>query len=76
MSKVTQEQIAQHLGVSQQAVSKTLLKMGIDWKEMDLDGIRLAYISRLREVAAGHASIDGEYDLNKQRKSFNRTRRS
>lgn len=67
MSKVTQETIAQHLGVSQQAVSKTLLKMGIDWKEMGLDQIRLAYISRLREVAAGHASIDGEYDLNKER---------
>ena len=67
MSKVTQETIAQHLGVSQQAVSKTLSKMGIDWKEMDLDKIRLAYIARLREVAAGHASIDGEYDLNKER---------
>lgn len=63
----TQTEIANHLGISQQAVSKTLSKMGIDWKEMSLDEIRLAYISRLRETAAGHASIDGEYDLNKER---------
>ena len=64
----TQLQIAEHLGITQQAVSKTLDKMGIiDWQLMTLDQIRLAYIKRLREVAAGHASIDGQYDLNKER---------
>ena len=62
-----QTEIAEHLGISQQAVSKTLSKMGIEWRDKSLDEIRLAYISRLREVAAGHASIDGEYDLNKER---------
>lgn len=67
MSKVTQEEIAVHLGISQQAVSKTLSKMAIEWKEMSLDDIRLAYVARLREVAAGHASIDGELDLNRER---------
>lgn len=64
----TQLQIAEHLGITQQAVSKTLDKMGIiDWQLMTLDQIRLAYIKRFREVAAGHASIDGQYDLNKER---------
>ena len=64
----TQKEIAEHLGISQQAVSKTLDKMGIaDWKSMTLDQIRLAYIKRLREVASGHGSIDGQYDLNKER---------
>lgn len=63
----TQTEIAEHLGISQQAVSKTLSKMQIAWKDMTLDEIRLAYIGRLREVAAGHASIDGELDLNRER---------
>lgn len=67
MSKVTQNEIAEHLGISQQAVSKTLSKMAIDWKDMSLDEIRLAYIGRLRKVAAGQASIDGELDLNRER---------
>lgn len=63
----TQKEIAEHLGISQQAVSKTLSKMKVEWKEKSLDEIRLAYIKRLREIAAGHASLDGEYDLNKER---------
>lgn len=67
VSMTTQTEIANHLGISQQAVSKTLSKMGIEWRDKSLDEIRLAYVSRLREVAAGHASIDGEYDLNKER---------
>lgn len=50
----TQQEIAEHLGLSQQAVSKQLSKMGIeDWKEKSLDEIRLAYIERLRKAAAG-----------------------
>ena len=64
----TQLQIAEHLGITQQAVSKTLDKMGIvEWQLMSLDQIRLAYIKRLREVAAGHASIDGQFDINRER---------
>lgn len=67
MSDLTQKEIAEHLGITQQAVSKTLSKMGIDWHGKSLDEIRLAYIKRLRDVASGHASIDGSYDLNKER---------
>lgn len=37
----TQQQIAEHLGLSQQAVSKQLSKLGIDWKTASLDQIRL-----------------------------------
>lgn len=64
----TQTQIAEHLGITQQAVSKTLEKMGIvEWQVMTLDDIRLLYIKRLREVAAGRNSADGQYDLQKER---------
>lgn len=52
----TQTEIANHLGISQQAVSKTLSKMGIEWKDKSLDEIRLAYCARLREQASGHAN--------------------
>ncbi len=51
----TQQQIAEHLGLSQQAVSKQLSKMGIDYKNLTLDQIRLSYIERLRKAAAGQA---------------------
>ena len=54
----TQQQIAEHLGLSQQAVSKQLAKMGIDWRNLSIDEIRLAYIDRLRKSAAGQ---DDEY---------------
>ena len=49
----TQQQIAEHLGLSQQAVSKQLSKLGIDWKTASLDQIRLEYIKQLRKAAAG-----------------------
>ena len=42
----TQQQIAEHLGLSQQAVSKQLSKLGIDWKTASLDQIRLEYIKQ------------------------------
>lgn len=54
----TQQQIAEHLGLSQQAVSKQLAKMSIDWRNMSIDEIRLAYLDRLRKSAAGQ---DDEY---------------
>jgi len=65
---VTQQEIADHLGISQPAVVKQLKTLGIDdWKEKTLDEIRLAYIERLRATASGYASLDGTYDLNKER---------
>ena len=64
---LTQKEIADHIGVNQQRVSQLMKALGIDWREKSLDEIRLAYIGRLRETAAGFASVDGSYDLNKER---------
>lgn len=64
---VTLEQIGNHLGFSRQRAQKVMESLGIVWKEKTLDEIRLAYINRLRETAAGFASLDGSYDLNKER---------
>lgn len=50
---LSQKDIAEHLDMSQQAVSALLEQLGIDWKTSNLDVIRKAYIQRLREAAAG-----------------------
>lgn len=62
----TQANIAKHLGMTQQAVSKQIEPLGIDWRTAPLDEIRLAYIEHLRAVAAGHRSADG-FDLARER---------
>lgn len=41
--------------MSQQAASQMLAEMGVDWKAASLDEIRVEYIRRLREVAAGRS---------------------
>ncbi len=62
----TQVEIAEHLGMSQQAVSKQLAQLGIDSSTATLDEIRLAYIEHLRGLAAGHRTHDG-MDLTRER---------
>ena len=62
----TQKQIAEHLGMTQQAVSAQMSPLGIDWKNSTLGDIRLAYLNHLRSVAAGHRSADG-MDLARER---------
>jgi DNA-binding transcriptional ArsR family regulator len=62
----TQKAIAEHLGMSQPAVSQQLAPLGIDWKTATMESIRLAYIEHLRAVAAGHRSTDG-FDLARER---------
>lgn len=62
----TQREIAEHLGVSQQAVSQQMAPLGIDWRNETLDTIRLRYLDHLRGVAAGHRSADG-IDLARER---------
>lgn len=52
--------------MSQQAASQLLAEMGIDWKATSLDEIRVAYIRRLREMAAGRAAA-GDLDLATER---------
>ena len=62
----TQQEIATHLGISQQAVSQQMEPIGVDWRTATMDEIRLAYLAHLRGVAAGHRSADG-MDLARER---------
>ena len=62
----TQTDIADHLGMSQQAVSKQMEPLGLDWRTVSMDTVRLAYIEHLRAVASGHRSVDG-FDLARER---------
>jgi hypothetical protein len=62
----TQKKIAEHLGISQQAVSQQLQVLNLDIKTAGMDEIRLAYLAHLRGVAAGHRSADG-FDLARER---------
>lgn len=63
---LTQQAIAEHLDLSQPEVSGWMEKLGIDWKTARLDDIRVAYIRRLRETAAGRAT-EGGMDLATER---------
>lgn len=63
---ITQQQIAEHLDLSQAEVSKFLNQAGIDWKEASLDYVRVQYIRKLRGNAAGHRTGDGD-DLVRER---------
>lgn len=57
--RVTQQQIAEHLDLSQKSVSEFLNKLGLDWRAASLDEIRVAYIWNLRDLADGHGSDGG-----------------
>lgn len=46
----TQQQIAEHLDMSQQQVSIIMGRLGIDWKNTGIDEIRIAYFRYLRMV--------------------------
>ena len=70
----TQQQIADHLGLDQSAVSRHLGALGLDWKAATLDEVRVAYIKHLRAVAAGHMSQDG-VDLTYERAMTERVER-
>lgn len=62
----TQQEIADHLGLDQSAVSKQMQSLGIDWRTASMEAVRLAYCAHLRGVAAGHKSEDG-MDLTRER---------
>lgn len=69
-----QQDIAEHLDMSQQAVSEFLERAGINWKAVELDEIRIAYIRHLREMAAGRAAA-GDLDLATERAMLAREQR-
>ncbi|HET8870290.1 MAG TPA: MarR family transcriptional regulator [Aquabacterium sp.] len=62
----TQQEIAAHLGMTQQAVSAQMDRLAIDWRNASMDVIRLAYIENLRAQASGHRSESG-LDLTQER---------
>lgn len=55
---LSQQEIADHLDLSQQAVSELLEQINLDWKTVELGDIRVAYIRRLREQAAGRGGAN------------------
>lgn len=69
-----QQDIANHLDMSQQAVSQWLGRLDIDWKSATLDDIRVAYIRTLREQAAGRAAA-GDLDLAAERAGLAKAQR-
>ena len=65
----TQNEVAQHLGISTKYLGEILDRGIIERKprgEYNLDECREAYISNLREVAAGRAA-NGDLDLGEER---------
>ena len=62
----TQNEIAEHLDLSQQEVSRHMAVMGIDWRSTSLDDIRVLYIRKVRAVAEDYTAPDGA-DLTRER---------
>ena len=63
---ITQQQIADHLDLSQKTVSEFLSQLDFDWKTQGMDRIRVAYIRNIRAQASGHRRADG-LDLVRER---------
>lgn len=63
---LTQQQIADHLDLSQKSVSQFLDQTKLDWRNASIDQVRIEYIRNLRAQAAGHRSEDG-LDLVRER---------
>lgn len=59
---LTQKEIGFHLDLDQSQVSRLCDDLAIDWQVTSLDEIRVRYIRRLREQAAGRAA-SGDIDL-------------
>jgi len=71
---LTQQTIADHLDLSQQAVSDLLQRLGINWRNSTLDEVRVAYIRHLRDKAAGR-SAEGGLDLAAERAALAKVQR-
>lgn len=63
---MTQKQISLHLDLDQSNVSRLLGDLGLTVQTATLEQIRVAYIRKLRSVAAGHTSHSG-MDLTHER---------
>ena len=63
---LTQKEIGEHIDLDQSSVSRLCEELAIDWSSAGLDVVRVAYIRRLREQAAGRAA-SGDLDLATER---------
>jgi phage terminase Nu1 subunit (DNA packaging protein) len=70
-----QSEIAEHLDMSERAVREFLVSAGIGHKQSTLSEIRIAYIRRQREVAAGRATAEDGIDLATERALLARSQR-
>lgn len=72
----TQQEIAEHLDMSERNLRDVLQVVGLDHKQASMGAVRIAYIRRLREQAAGRAgdSADG-LDLPQERAALARAQR-
>lgn len=71
---LTQQEIAEHLDLSQPAVSQLMEQLGIDYRNTPIGEIRILYIRRLREQAAGRAAL-GDLDLAGERAALAKAQR-
>lgn len=71
---ITQQYIGEHLDLDQSSISRLCSDLGIDWRTTSIDAIRIAYIRRLREQAAGRATA-GDLDLANERAALARAQR-
>jgi phage terminase Nu1 subunit (DNA packaging protein) len=70
----SQLQIAQHLDISDRRLRELLTEWGIDHRTETLSAMRVRYIRKLREEAAGRASA-GDLDLAQERAALAREQR-
>lgn len=71
----TQQEIAEHLDMSDRNLRDLLQSVGLDHKQAAMSEIRVAYIRRLREQAAGRMGDSGGLDLVQERAALAREQR-
>jgi len=71
----TQAEIAAHLDISDRRLRELLTEFGLDHKQIPLAEIRIRYLRKLREEAAGRAAADGSIDLPTERALLARSQR-
>lgn len=69
---VNQSVIANHLFLSQAAVSQLVCRLGLDLASLSLDEVRQRYLDHLRAVASGR---DGSSDIAAERLALTRAKR-
>lgn len=71
----TQAEIAAHLDISDRRLRELLTEFGLDHKQVPLAEIRIRYLRKLREEAAGRAAADSTVDLPTERGLLARAQR-